>query len=62
VSLFRALPAQEMTKWFDTNCHYLVPEFTWGQAILVFVGSGAQTVEVRETPKQILRLHLGPGV
>lgn len=21
-------PAQEMTKWFDTNYHYLVPEFT----------------------------------
>lgn len=51
-----------MTKWFDTNCHYLVPEFTRGQTIFAFVGSGAQTVEVRETPKQILRLHLGPGV
>jgi len=23
--------AQEMTKWFDTNYHYLVPEFTAGQ-------------------------------
>jgi 5-methyltetrahydropteroyltriglutamate--homocysteine methyltransferase len=22
------VPAQEMTKWFDTNYHYLVPEFT----------------------------------
>jgi len=22
------LPAQEMTKWFDTNYHYLVPEWT----------------------------------
>ena len=21
-------PAQEMTKWFDTNYHYMVPEFT----------------------------------
>jgi 5-methyltetrahydropteroyltriglutamate--homocysteine methyltransferase len=21
------LPALEMTKWFDTNCHYMVPEF-----------------------------------
>jgi 5-methyltetrahydropteroyltriglutamate--homocysteine methyltransferase len=25
------LPAQEMTKWFDTNYHYLVPELTAGQ-------------------------------
>ncbi|MGH7156244.1 MAG: 5-methyltetrahydropteroyltriglutamate--homocysteine S-methyltransferase, partial [Acetobacteraceae bacterium] len=26
------LPALEMTKWFDTNYHYMVPEFTAGQA------------------------------
>lgn len=25
-------PAQEMTKWFDTNYHYMVPEFAQGQA------------------------------
>jgi 5-methyltetrahydropteroyltriglutamate--homocysteine methyltransferase len=25
-------PAQEMTKWFDTNYHYMVPEFARGQA------------------------------
>lgn len=25
-------PALEMTKWFDTNYHYMVPEFTKGQA------------------------------
>lgn len=24
-------PAQEMTKWFDTNYHYMVPEFARGQ-------------------------------
>ncbi|ABE64389.1 methionine synthase (B12-independent) [Nitrobacter hamburgensis X14] len=24
-------PAQEMTKWFDTNYHYMVPEFSKGQ-------------------------------
>jgi 5-methyltetrahydropteroyltriglutamate--homocysteine methyltransferase len=28
----RDLPALEMTKWFDTNYHYMVPEFTNGQA------------------------------
>ena len=26
------VPAAEMTKWFDTNYHYLVPEFSSGQA------------------------------
>ncbi|WP_322099296.1 5-methyltetrahydropteroyltriglutamate--homocysteine S-methyltransferase [Haematospirillum sp. H1815] len=25
------IPAQDMTKWFDTNYHYMVPEFTPGQ-------------------------------
>src|SRR5690606_31217517 len=25
------VPALEMTKWFDTNYHYLVPEFSAGQ-------------------------------
>jgi 5-methyltetrahydropteroyltriglutamate--homocysteine methyltransferase len=25
------VPAQEMTKWFDTNYHYMVPEFEAGQ-------------------------------
>jgi 5-methyltetrahydropteroyltriglutamate--homocysteine methyltransferase len=25
------VPAQEMTKWFDTNYHYMVPEFRAGQ-------------------------------
>ncbi|WP_051388536.1 5-methyltetrahydropteroyltriglutamate--homocysteine S-methyltransferase [Hyphomicrobium nitrativorans] len=27
-----AAPAMEMTKWFDTNYHYIVPEFHEGQA------------------------------
>jgi len=27
----RGAPAQEMTKWFDTNYHYMVPEFAKGQ-------------------------------
>ncbi|HKU97834.1 MAG TPA: 5-methyltetrahydropteroyltriglutamate--homocysteine S-methyltransferase [Vineibacter sp.] len=26
------VPALEMTKWFDTNYHYMVPEFSKGQA------------------------------
>jgi len=28
-------PAQEMTKWFDTNYHYMVPEFRPGQRFQV---------------------------
>ena len=28
----KAAPAMEMTKWFDTNYHYIVPEFHAGQA------------------------------
>jgi 5-methyltetrahydropteroyltriglutamate--homocysteine methyltransferase len=27
----QGVPAQEMTKWFDTNYHYMVPEFSKGQ-------------------------------
>lgn len=27
----RDIPAMEMTKWFDTNYHYIVPEFVPGQ-------------------------------
>jgi 5-methyltetrahydropteroyltriglutamate--homocysteine methyltransferase len=28
--------AMEMTKWFDTNYHYIVPEFTAGQQFRIF--------------------------
>lgn len=31
----RDLPAQEMTKWFDTNYHYMVPEFTPDQHFIL---------------------------
>lgn len=27
------IPAMEMTKWFDTNYHYIVPEFTSGMIV-----------------------------
>ncbi|HZV11816.1 MAG TPA: 5-methyltetrahydropteroyltriglutamate--homocysteine S-methyltransferase, partial [Candidatus Kapabacteria bacterium] len=29
------VPAMEMTKWFDTNYHYIVPEFTKNQAFKI---------------------------
>jgi 5-methyltetrahydropteroyltriglutamate--homocysteine methyltransferase len=37
------VPAAEMTKWFDTNYHYLVPEFTADQVFQL-----ASTKAVRE--------------
>ncbi len=36
------VPAAEMTKWFDTNYHYLVPEFSSAQA---FVLSSTKAVD-----------------
>ncbi|MHB8167597.1 MAG: 5-methyltetrahydropteroyltriglutamate--homocysteine S-methyltransferase, partial [Sulfuricella sp.] len=39
-------PALEMTKWFDTNYHYLVPEFTTDTAFRL--GSGRLLDEVAE--------------
>lgn len=30
------IPAMEMTKWFDTNYHYIVPEFSQNQAFQLF--------------------------
>src|SRR5690606_27159859 len=36
------LPALEMTKWFDTNYHYMVPEFAPRQS---FVLASAKPVE-----------------
>lgn len=43
------LPALEMTKWFDTNYHYMVPEFERGQT---FSLSSAKAVdEFREATK-----------
>lgn len=42
--------AQEMTKWFDTNYHYLVPELTVDQAF--HIGSTRLFDEVREAQAQ----------
>lgn len=30
------ITAMEMTKWFDTNYHYIVPEFTAGQKFMLY--------------------------
>lgn len=41
--------AMEMTKWFDTNYHYIVPEFTAGQSFSL--RSGKPLEELREAQR-----------
>ena len=33
ITMRHGVPAQEMTKWFDTNYHYMVPELTKDQTL-----------------------------
>src|SRR5207248_11668950 len=52
----RDVTAMEMTKWFDTNYHYLVPEFDRGQAFRL-----ASTKPVDEFQEaKALGLHTKP--
>lgn len=44
------VPAQEMTKWFDTNYHYMVPEFRNGQN---FALSSRKPIEEYEEAKSL---------
>ena len=53
------ITAMEMTKWFDTNYHYIVPEFTAGQefklfSAKVFAEYGAAKSFLSRTPKPVL--------
>ncbi|MEO5562941.1 MAG: 5-methyltetrahydropteroyltriglutamate--homocysteine S-methyltransferase [Chitinophagaceae bacterium] len=56
------ITAMEMTKWFDTNYHYIVPEFTANQSFKLFSSkifsefSGAKSF-LGKTPKPVL---IGP--
>ena len=55
------VPAAEMTKWFDTNYHYLVPEFTADQAFQLASTKAVQ--EYREAKAQGIETRpvlLGP--
>lgn len=65
------VPAQEMTKWFDTNYHYMVPEFAPDQsfrltsfkpldAFLEARALGYHTRPVLLGPVTFLRLGKGP--
>ncbi len=51
-------PAMEMTKWFDTNYHYIVPEFTAGMAFSLrsskLVHQTKEAIEQGLTPKPVL--------
>jgi len=56
------ITAMEMTKWFDTNYHYIVPEFTAKQefklfATKLFSETSAATAVLGKAPKPVL---LGP--
>jgi 5-methyltetrahydropteroyltriglutamate--homocysteine methyltransferase len=57
----KGAPAAEMTKWFDTNYHYLVPEFTADQAFRLASTKAVQ--EYREARAQGIETRpvlLGP--
>lgn len=54
--------AMEMTKWFDTNYHYIVPEFTAAQQFRIFSNKLFNTFDAAlhllgKTPKPVL---IGP--
>ncbi|NHF72175.1 5-methyltetrahydropteroyltriglutamate--homocysteine S-methyltransferase [Paracoccus xiamenensis] len=54
-------PAMEMTKWFDTNYHYIVPEFTNGQHFrLGSVKPVEEFLEARDLGIQTRPVLLGP--
>lgn len=52
------VPALEMTKWFDTNYHYMVPEFTTNQA---FALSSTKPVD-EFTEAKALGIHTRPVI
>jgi 5-methyltetrahydropteroyltriglutamate--homocysteine methyltransferase len=57
----RNIPAMTMTKWFDTNYHYIVPEFTpnmpLGLQSQKFIDETAEAAKLGFLPKPVL---LGP--
>lgn len=53
--------ASDMTKWFNTNYHYLVPELTVGQELELDTGRLlAQITEARHLSEKIKVVLLGP--
>lgn len=67
----KGAPAMEMTKWFDTNYHYIVPEFWPGQSFhLSYTWLFDQVQEARRSgiaakvviPGPFTYIHLGKSV
>src|ERR1700730_1570143 len=55
------VPAMEMTKWFDTNYHYIVPEFTAKQAFsLGSLKPVGEFLEAKAVGVQTRPVLLGP--
>jgi 5-methyltetrahydropteroyltriglutamate--homocysteine methyltransferase len=56
-----SVPAGEMTKWFDTNYHYIVPEFTASTAFTLDAARlSAQTAEARDAGVPAKPVIIGP--
>ncbi len=54
-------PACEMTKWFDTNYHYIVPEFSIDQAFQLYnTELFTQITEAQQLGKPVKPILLGP--
>ena len=55
------ITAMEMTKWFDTNYHYIVPEFTAGQQFTLFTNKVLnEFTEARKAGFNAKPVLLGP--
>lgn len=56
------LIAMEMTKWFDTNYHYIVPEFTKGTSFTLFDNKAARDFkEAAEAGVKAKPVIIGPS-
>ncbi len=57
----KSTPAMEMTKWFDTNYHYIVPEFEKGQRFqLSFTKPIDEFIEAKKLGVHTRPVLLGP--
>ena len=55
------ISASEMTKWFDTNYHYIVPEFTAQTSFKIYADKLiSQVQEAKQIQKQVKPVILGP--
>ncbi|HEX3935767.1 MAG TPA: 5-methyltetrahydropteroyltriglutamate--homocysteine S-methyltransferase, partial [Puia sp.] len=55
------ITAMEMTKWFDTNYHYIVPEFTANQRFSPFSNKAVnEFIEAKEAGLNAKPVLLGP--